>query len=163
LKSMEKIEEKHGEKNPYTPQELDKLSNSVTSGQMMSLPKIQPTTFMFEGKTLYYISDEQTKHKVTKSVVIANGTKDLCWASGDSLRGNRIKRISDTTKEKILWIPKGDILWLEIDPPCNGCVSMYLDVGSDEVVAKLIAAILRRWDVGPMGKDYAMYGGRDYL
>jgi len=128
----------------------------------VALPNLFPTTFMFEGRVLYYISDEKTKHKVTKATVIANGTRDLCWASGNSLRDNRIQRLSETPKEKVLWIPKGDILWLEIEPPYNGCVSMYLDVASDESVPEMIAAILKRWNVGSIGKDYVMYGGDDY-
>jgi len=135
----------------------------MNDSQIMNLPKIQPTTFMFEDKILYYISDEKTKHRVIESRVVANGTRDLCWASGDSFRDCRIKRIVDTPKESIEYVPKGDILWLMFDPPYNGCVSMYLDAGSDDMVPKLITAILKRWHSNSPGKDYSMYGGRDYL
>ena len=128
----------------------------------MSLPNVHPTTFMFEGKILYYVSYEKTKHEVTKAAVIANGARDLCWASGNSLRDIRIQRLSETPPERVIWIPKGDILCLDIEPPYNGCVTMYLDIASDENVARMVTAMLKRCRVDSVGKDYAMYGGNDY-
>lgn len=130
----------------------------------MSLPNISPNVFIRRGRVYYYISDENTEHRITRAGVIANGTKDLCLASGVSSRDYKIQRISETPPEKIIWIPKGDILFLEIEPSYNGCPTMYLDVrGGGEATLELIVDMVKIW--GPkisVGEDYAMYGGIDY-
>jgi len=124
------------------------------------------STFFQYGKAWFYLSPEGTIHRVTRAYIIANGTHDLCIARGDGIGNNNVKKIGEADKDYILYIPQGDILWINITPPYKGSRnSIILDIGSDKKHTKpLVMAILKSLNVKPetRGDQYDTYLGEKY-
>jgi hypothetical protein len=118
--------------------------------------------FQFREDGLYYIDRRKGEHKVIRSAIVANGVRDLCIAWKGPKKGDiNIMKISDADPKHILDIPKGDILWLRINPPFCDRVSMFMDV-ADPDVKEMADMIFQRFPKGVKGKDYEMYGGGEY-
>ena len=119
-----------------------------------------PTTYIYDKKQncFFFVSVNGTKHKVTQACVIANGIHDLC------VRNNmHISKISETERGDIYYIPKGDILWLTIEPPFKGNCTIIQDIGGDlESMTCFVKHLMKVGVVQKHGKDYAMYGGDNY-
>jgi hypothetical protein len=120
------------------------------------------TNFELHADALYYVDDDGGKHKIVKFGVCANGVRDLCIYWKGPRAGNvSIGKIVDVAKEHILWIPKGDILWMQFTPPLGDRHSLYMDIGSNPTVKDLVREMIRRFP-GEKGSDYDMYGGEQY-
>jgi len=119
-----------------------------------------PTTYVYDKKQscFFFVSLTGSKHKITQATVIANGVCDLC------IRNDmRIRRKSETKQEDILYFPKGDVLWLNIEPPFKGNCTIIQDVGVDsENMKRFVKALFKIGSVEEEGKDYVMYGGDYY-
>ena len=125
------------------------------------LPNVEPTTFCIRDKQLYYV-DEGVFYRVTKLMIIANGTRDLCVAL-DSNGFIAVKKVADIAVDKILFIPKTDLLWVGFEKPVRGTQwSAILEVDSD--VKRMLDCLctLGLGDPGMRGSKFDMYAGRDY-
>ena len=125
------------------------------------LPNVEPTTFCIRDKQLYYV-DEGVLYRVTKLMIIANGTRDLCVAL-DSNGFIAVKKVADVAVDKILFIPKTDLLWVNFEKPVRGTQwSAIMEVDSDvkRMLDQLYALGLGDTDV--RGDQFDMYAGRDY-
>ena len=123
--------------------------------------------FLGDGKDFFYVSPEGSKHIITKVYIIANGIRDLCIAKGAKTGDLNIRKIDKVKKEEILLIPRGDILWVNIDPPYMGNKgSIALDIGAEEQDNKsLVRALLEYGVIRKLAKgdQYDMYGGENYF
>jgi hypothetical protein len=128
------------------------------------LPSVQSTCFELYADAMYWIDDEGAKHKIVKAGICANGVRDLCiYWKGPGTNDVSVGKIVEVAKEHVLWIPKGDILWIRFEPPlADGSCSFYLDIGSDLAVEDMVREILRRFG-GKKGSEYDMFGGEQYL
>ena len=73
-----------------------------------------------------------------------------------------VGKTADVAKERILWIPKGDILWVKFEAPVHGDRhSVYVDIESDPAMKIMVREMLRRFGVAK-GADYEMFGGEQY-
>jgi hypothetical protein len=128
------------------------------------LPSVQSTHFELHADAMYWIDDEGAKHKIVKAGVCANGLRDLCiYWKGPGTNDVTVGKIIEVAKEHVLWIPKGDILWIKFKPSlADGRCSLYLDVGSDLVIKDMVREILRTFG-GKKGLEYDMFGGERYL
>jgi hypothetical protein len=123
------------------------------------LPNVEPTTFCIRDKQLYYV-DEGVFYRVTKLMIIANGTRDLCVAL-DSNGFIAVKKVADIAIDKILFIPKTDLLWVEFEKSVRGTQwSAILEFDSDvkRMLDRLCILGLRHTDV--RGSKFDMYAGR---
>jgi hypothetical protein len=128
------------------------------------LPNVEPTSFEFVDGNLYYLPPEGGQYRITQAIIVANGTRDLCIASkGPRANDVNVAKISETEKDKVLWIPKGDILWLTLDRAYNGSFSMILDLKGDPALAKMLTTILRKFNSCEKGEDFDMYAGGSWV
>lgn len=110
--------------------------------------------------TWYFITPEGEKHKVTEAQIVANGVRDLCIT-----KQLDIKKISDTKKENIISIPKGDLLFARVTPTYNNNEYMVFDLGEDPVHVKpLVGMMLEDFGTSNLkcGSNYEMYAGDMY-
>lgn len=138
----------------------EKPVNNPWIKKPLSTQRGPPTTYVYdkEQNCFFFISLTGSKHKITQATVIANGVRDLCVRND-----MRIRRKPETKQEDIYYIPKGDILWLNIEPPFKGNCTIIQDVGDDpENMKCFVKALLKTGRVGEEGKDYVMYGGDNY-
>jgi len=107
--------------------------------------------FFQYGKAWFYVSPEGTLHRITRVAIIANGTRDLCIVREDEHGKNTVKKIVEADKDDILYIPRGDILWMNITPPYRGSGnSLIMDIGSDKEHTKpLVMAMLKSLGAQP--------------
>jgi len=140
------------------PKKKDKENNETP------LPMVQPEHFQLDKGGMYWFDHEGVKHKITKAGVCANGVRDLCiYWKGPNVNDVSVGKIVEVAKEHVLWIPKGDILWITFEPAlADGGCSFYLDIGSDLAVKDMVREILRRFG-GKKGSEYDMFGGEQYL
>jgi len=125
------------------------------------LPKVARYHFEIREDAVYYIDEDGQEHKAVRLGICANGVRDLCIAWIGPGAGNvNIKKIADVDPKRILWIPRGDILWMKIEPPLGDRHSIFMDV-ADPGVKEIVKAVVRRFP-GVKGEDYHMYGGVDY-
>jgi len=126
------------------------------------LPSVESTHFVLDESGLYWLDDEGVKRKIVKAGVCANGVRDLCiYWKGPRAGDVSIGKIVDVPKERILWIPKGDIFWARFEPPLGDRHSFYIDI-ADSNVEELVREIMRRFP-SVKGSNYEMYGGKQYL
>jgi len=122
--------------------------------------------FLQYGKAWFYVSEEGTIHRITRVIIIANGTRDLCIIRGDDPGNNTVKKIVEADKDDILYIPRGDILWINITPPYRGSGnSIIMDIGYDKEHTKpLVKAMLKSIGAKPedRGDQYDTYLGDNY-
>lgn len=119
-----------------------------------------PTTYVYDKKQncFFFVSLTGSKHKITQAIVVANGVRDLCITSD-----MRIHKTSETKPVDIYYVPKGDVLWLTIEPPFKGNCTIIQDIGDDpENMKRFVNALLKTGRVETEGKDYVMYGGDKY-
>ena len=128
------------------------------------LPGLEKTRFEMTADAMYWLDDDGGKHKIVKAGVCANGLRDLCiYWKGPERHRITVGKIAETPKERILSIPKGDILWLEFEPPLEGgTCSMYLDIAEDESLRDMVKTLFRVFKWGPKGPDYEMFAGEEY-
>ncbi len=122
------------------------------------------THFKLYPDAMYWIDDEGAKHKIVESGICSNGVRDLCiYWKGPGTNDVTVGKIVEVAKEHVLWIPKGDILWIKFKPSlADGRCSFYLDIGSDLAVKDMVREILRTFG-GKKGLEYDMFGGEQYL
>jgi hypothetical protein len=121
--------------------------------------------FLQNGNDFFYVSPLRTLHRITNMYIVANGTRDLCIIRGSHSGDFHVKEIAKANKDDIEWIPLGDILWLNIDPPYMGAKSLIIGVGSDkEHVKPLVKAMLKSPNARSPGRGhlYDAYAGDDY-
>lgn len=84
-------------------------------------------------------------HKITKISIIANGTRDLCIVKGPKPGSDTVKKMVEADKEDIIYVPVGDILWINITPPYKGTGnSIIMDIGYDKEHTKpFVKAMLK--------------------
>jgi len=129
----------------------------------IDLPGVEVTHFELYADALYWIDEEGGKHKIVKAGICANGVRDLCiYWKGPRAGDISLGKIADIEKEHILWIPKGDILWMRFEPPLGDKHSFYVDIGSDVRVKDMVREMLRRFK-GMKGSEYDMFGGEQYV
>ena len=119
-----------------------------------------PTTYVYDEKQncFFFISPSGSKHKIIKAIVIANGVRDLCITND-----MRLRKRTETKPGDILYVPKGDVLWLTIKPRFKGNCTIIQDIGDDcENMKRFLKALFKVSVIGEEGKDYAMYGGDNY-
>lgn len=121
--------------------EKEGLVNFKRDGRKMLL--------IFEGK----------HHKIVRCAIIANITRDVCLARGDSPGDIKPAEIKDTPNERIVDIPDGDILWLQIDPPHNDKHSIFMTITED--MKPLIDEIFRI-GLGKKGDLFDAYASMNY-
>jgi hypothetical protein len=128
------------------------------------LPSVQSTHFKLYTDAMYWIDDEGAKHKIVKAGICANGVRDLCiYWKGPNMNDVSVGKIVDVAKEHILWIPKGDILWIRFKPSLDdGRCSFYLDVGNDPKIKDMVRTMLHTFK-NKKGSEYDMFGGEPYL
>ena len=83
----------------------------------------------------YYVSPGGSKHIITRSILFANVNHDICLVAGDGPDEIKLAKLGEAKarKDKILNVPLGDILWLNLSPPYSGNMSsMVLDISSDQ-------------------------------
>jgi len=120
--------------------------------------------FQFSADTVYWIDGEGAKHRITKAGICANGVRDLCiyWQPPKPY-DVRVGKIVDIPKDRILLIPKGDILWVNFEPPlADGQCAFYVDIAADPSGKNIVREMLRR-GAGKKGSDYEMFGGDQYI
>jgi hypothetical protein len=128
-----------------------------------SLPNVERTRFQLSKTEMYWFDDEGKKHKIVKAGICANGTRDLCiYWKGPRAGDVSIGKIVDVEKDRILWIPKGDILQLMFEPPLGDRHSLYVDVESSLEIKDMVREMLRRFS-NVKGSEYDMYAGKQYL
>lgn len=126
------------------------------------LPNVLRTRFIMTSEALFYLDDDKQEHKVVKFSIVANGIRDLCVVWKGSKAGDvTIAKIAEVDPKHVLRVPKGDILWMKIEPPLRDRHSLIVDVESDFEIKKLVGEIARRLK-GTKGPDYYMYGGEQY-
>jgi hypothetical protein len=130
----------------------------------VELPGVECAHFKLYEDAMYWIDDEGAKHKIVEAGVCANGVRDLCiYWKGPNVNDVSVGKIVEVAKEHVLWIPKGDILWITFEPAlADGGCSFYMDIGSDLAVKDMVREILRRFG-GKKGSEYDMFGGEQYL
>ena len=128
------------------------------------LPVLEKAHFEMTADAMYWLDDDGGKHKIVKAGVCANGLRDLCiYWKGPKMWDIEVGKTAEVQKEHILLIPKGDILWLTFEPPLvDGRHSIYLDIACDYRIEDMVKTMFRRFKWGVKGKDYDMYGGKDY-
>jgi len=128
------------------------------------LPSVQATCFELDAHAMYWVDDKGAKHKIVEAGICANGVRDMCiYWKGPGMNDVSVGKIVEVAKEHVLYIPKGDILWIRFEPPLvDGRCSFYLDIGSDLAVEDMVREILRRFG-GKKGSEYDMFGGEQYL
>jgi hypothetical protein len=123
--------------------------------------------FFGDGKNFFYVSPEGSKHIITNVYIIANGIRDLCIARGAKPGDVCCRKIDKANKDEILQVPRGDILWINIDPPYIGNTrSIIFDIGSlDQDMVPLVRALVEYGEICKPGKgdQFDMYGGDDYI
>jgi len=111
-----------------------------------------------EQNCFFFISQTGSKHKITQAIVIANGVCDLCVR-----KDMKIRRRCETKKSDIFYIPKGDILCLNIEPSFKGNCTIIQDIGDDPKHMKpFVNALVVNGKVVEHGEDYAVYAGDFY-
>ena len=129
--------------------------------------KKSETKFLQRGKEWFYVSPEGSVHRITKISIIANGTHDLCIFKGPLPGSDTVGRIAEVDKEDIVYVPLGDILWLNITPPYKGTGnSIIMDIGYDKGHVKpLVMAMLKSLGAKPSdrGNEYDAYLGGNYF
>lgn len=125
---------------------------------------LEKTHFEITEDDMYWFDDDGGKHKIVRAGVCANGLRDLCiYWKGPKMWDISVGKTADVSKERILWIPKGDILWLAFEPPFADVRHfVYVDITSDPQIEDMVKTMFRRFKWGVKGKDYDMYGGKDY-
>lgn len=127
----------------------------------LKLPSVESYHFELREDGLYYIDDDGQEHKAVRVGICANGIRDLCIAWIGPGAGNiNIKKIADVDPKHILYVPRGDILWMRIEPPLGDRHSIFVDI-AELGVKEMVKAIVRRFP-GVKGQDYDMYGGEQY-
>jgi hypothetical protein len=125
------------------------------------------TEFRCCGKAWFYVSPEGTLHRITKIAIVANGTRDLCIAKGLKPGSDTIREIAKTRKERILYVPLGDILWINIFPPYKGTQNtIIMDAGYDkEHMKPLVRDMLRSVgaEFSDRGDRYDAHLGSNYF
>lgn len=116
------------------------------------------TNFIQIGKTFYFISPTGSKHKLIKLTHIANGDKKLC-ITRKVLPDGRINaqiKFKDDAKDEEYYDPKGDLLWINIDPPYEGHPTIILDLGYDPtgLTHKFLKAVYRTFEHSPPPKGF---------
>jgi hypothetical protein len=116
----------------------------------------------FEG--VFVTSPRGTKHIVTKATIMANGLCDLCITRDIMIEGRSkyIAKLSDTPIEDIFYVPKGDLLIIEISPPLDRNVTFIADIGADPVLTDVVKGLAKFDMIEKKGKDWDMYAGGDY-
>jgi hypothetical protein len=126
------------------------------------LPNVPAKRFLLTQEGLFYIDDEGQEHEVVKFSIVANGMRDLCVVWKGLKAGDvTIAKIADVDPKHVLWFPKGDLIWMRIEPPLRDRHSLIVDVESDVEIKKLVREIVQRFKV-KKGPDYHMYGGESY-
>ena len=123
------------------------------------LPNVEPTEFEIVGNQLYYVPTDEKKIRVARFGLCANGVRDLCIIYEDS--DYKIAKLAETTEDKIILIPKGDIACFVLEKPYHGKCTIIMDVESDLRTRDLIKAILKMQH-GEKGEDFDMYAGGRY-
>jgi len=127
------------------------------------LPNVEPTRFQLNEQGMFWIDDEDKKHRIVKAGICANGVRDLCiYCKGPRAGDVHIGKIVDVEKSHILYIPKGDILQLMFEPPLGDRHSVYIDIASSPEIKDMVKEMLRRFS-NVKGSDYDMYAGEQYL
>lgn len=117
----------------------------------------------FEEDKLFFSHPAKGNNlQVIKAIIIANGTKDLCIIKGKG-EDKHVKKISEAKKENIVYIPEGDILWVEFaKPTSDGTRSMLVDLGSaQEEMKPFMRELLTRFP-GKKQINYDVYAGTDW-
>jgi hypothetical protein len=130
----------------------------------VELPGVECAHFEMTADAMYWIDDDGLKHKIVKTGICANGVRDLCiYWKGPGTNDVTVGKIIEVAKEHVLWIPKGDILWIKFEPSLDdGRCSFYLDVGNDPKIKDMIRTMLHTFK-NKKGLDYDMFGGEQYL
>lgn len=100
-----------------------------------SLPRVEPERFQLCEDGLYWIDPNRIRHRITKAGICANGVRDLCvYWHGPIMTDVRVGKIAEVPPERILFIPKGDILWMNFEPPlADGKRGIFLDLGDPAI------------------------------
>jgi len=128
------------------------------------LPGIQPEHFVLDSvHGLYWFDYEGERHKVVKLGICANGVRDLCiYWHGPIMTDVRVGKIAEVAKEHILWIPRGDILQFNFQPPLvDGTHSFFMDAG-DPAIKDMVRKTLSLFPATQKGSEYAKFGGDKY-
>lgn len=121
------------------------------------------TAIQFHGNVMYWVDKDGVKHKIVKAGIVANGVRDLCiYWKGPRAGDIGIGKMAEVAKEHILWIPKGDILWMMFTPPLGDRHSLYADIRSDPKWKDVVKEMMQIFK-GEKGPDFDMYGGEEYL
>ena len=128
------------------------------------LPSVQSTPFKLIGKVMYWIDDDGAEHKIVRACICANGVRDLCiYWKGPKMFDVYLGKIVDVAKERILSIPRGDVLWIRFEPPlASGGRAFYIDIADDPTLKDMVRTILTTFKHGK-GADYDMFGGEQYV
>ena len=127
------------------------------------LPGIERTHFQLDETGVYWFDPEGVKHRIVLAAICANGTRDLCiYWKGPARDDVRIGKIAEVAKEHILWIPKGDILSMKLEPSIGDRNSVYIPIENNAEIKNVIREIVRRCK-NEKGSDYDMFGGDNYL
>jgi len=93
------------------------------------------TDFIQIGKAFFFISPTGSRHKLIKLTQVANGDKKLCIIR-EVLPDGKVDaqiKFKDQVKDEEYYDPKGDLLWINIDPPLEGHPTIVLDLGYDPI------------------------------
>lgn len=129
-----------------------------------ALPNVEHSYFEFDESGMYWLDTDGVRHKVVNGGIYANGVRDLCiYWRGPRAGDIGLGKTAEIAKERILLIPKGDILWLNFEDVFYGDRrSVFIDIESDPRIKPMIRAMILRFGEKP-GVDYAMFGGEKYL
>lgn len=127
------------------------------------LPSVFPEHFQLDASGMYWFDHEGVKHKIVRAGVCANGVRDMCiYWHGPAMDDVRVGKIAEVAKEQILWIPKGDILWMSFVPPlADGKRAFFVDV-AERVIWDMVRKMFQMFPAGKKGQDYEMFGGQEY-
>jgi hypothetical protein len=128
------------------------------------LPNVEHSCFEFDETAMYFVDGEGEKHKIVDGGIYANGIRDLCiYWRGPKAGDIAIGKTVDISKDRILWIPKGDILWLKFESLVYvDRHSVFVDIESDPRIKPMVSEMLRRFGTS-RGADYEMFGGGQYF
>jgi len=145
-------------KDSSNPYESEKMQ-SKTNINMDVLPGSERITFIFEADGKLTFKIDGAERQLLKFCIFANGLHDLCICLGET--GNpTIGEIAKTSKEKVLWVPTHDLLTLTFDQPTGTKGSLIVEI--DERMSKIVDKLVQFTGGGARGRDYCMYGGKQY-
>ncbi len=128
------------------------------------LPNVEPTCWEFDENAMYWVDENDVRHKIIDGGIFANGIRDSCiYWKGPKSGDLAIGKTAEIAKERILLIPKGDILWLKFEAPVYGDKhSVFVDIEDDPSTKTMVREMIRRF--GPRkGVDHEMFGGEQYF